>query len=137
MECYICNSATRVVNSRPQTKSRQVWRRRVCVNCDYIFTTVEKIDLEKSVAVELKNNSISSFQVERLLLSINDSLGHRKNHISESIALTNTIVAKLLSVNKSPLMKRDDIILTVLDVLGKFDKIASIHYKAYHPLDNL
>lgn len=132
MECYLCNYDTKVVNSRPQSRLNQVWRRRVCTNCEYIFTTVEKIDLETSMMVKLNDNSLHPFLREKLLISINNSLGHRTAHISESIAITNTILSKLQTKYKTPLVTSSEIIDTVKGVLFNFDKVALTHYDAYH-----
>jgi transcriptional repressor NrdR len=135
MECYICHNQTKVSNSRKQRKRNQVWRRRVCVNCDYIFTTVEKVDLEHSLVVEYINGEISNFIREELLISINKGLKHRKNHLNDSISLTDTIISKLLVNNSKPLVTRNDIINTSLSVLKNFDNLAYTSYTAYHPLD--
>ncbi len=135
MDCYICGNDTKVVNSRSQSRLNQVWRRRVCVNCDYIFTTNEKINLEASMSVRLKDDSVGPFIKEKLLISVNSSLGHRKNHVIESIALTDTVLTKLQSKYKTPLLSRNNIVSTVKEVLDNFDKVASTHYDAYHQMD--
>ncbi|HEY5268278.1 MAG TPA: hypothetical protein VII94_04040 [Candidatus Saccharimonadales bacterium] len=136
MECYLCGHDTKVVNSRSQSRLKQVWRRRVCINCDYIFTTIEKIDLERSMLVKFSDDTIESFIKEKLLLSINDSLGHRNDHINEAISLTNTILAKLQSKYKTPMLEKNDIITTTEEVLKNFDKTAAVYYSAYHKIDS-
>jgi transcriptional repressor NrdR len=132
MDCYICGKDTKVVNSRAQTRLNQVWRRRLCNHCDYIFTTIEKIDLERSISVKTNSGNITPFIKEKLLISINSSLGHRKNHVSESIALTDTIISKLCSKYKNSLIGKADIINVSQEVLKNFDKTASIYYGAYY-----
>ena len=132
MDCYICGHDTRVVNSRSQSRLNQVWRRRLCSECKYIFTTVEKIDLGLSMSVKLKDGSISPFLKEKLLISVNDSLGHRSNHLIEAIPLTDTIISKLHTKNKNSLFDRGNIISTVLEVLKNFDNTAANYYSSYH-----
>jgi transcriptional regulator NrdR family protein len=41
MKCPICQSETKVIDSRPQKKG--VWRRRECVNCLTRFNTMENL----------------------------------------------------------------------------------------------
>ncbi|MFZ3030540.1 MAG: ATP cone domain-containing protein [Microgenomates group bacterium] len=46
MFCPNCGSEQiEVTNSRPTNKGIQIWRRRKCLKCDFLFTTHEKIDL--------------------------------------------------------------------------------------------
>jgi transcriptional repressor NrdR len=132
MDCYICGKDTKVVNSRSQARLNQVWRRRLCDNCKYIFTTIEKIDLERSMSVKTDSGTIIPFIREKLLISINSSLGHRKNHVSEAVALTDTVISKLQNQYKNSLIDRTVIIDTTQKVLKNFDNTAAIHYIAYH-----
>jgi transcriptional repressor NrdR len=134
MDCYICGKDTKVVNSRLQSRLNQVWRRRLCDNCKYLFTTIEKIDLERSMSVKTKTNAIVPFVREKLLISINKSLGHRKEHVSEAVALTDTVISKLQNHYKNSLIDRGGIIDTTIKVLKNFDKTASVHYSAYHKI---
>lgn len=132
MECYVCGHDTKVVNSRHQSRLNQVWRRRVCINCDYIFTTIEKIDLERAMMIKFDNENITPFIKEKLLISIDNSLGHRLDHISEAISLTNTVITKLQTNYKTPLLSKKDILATVEEVLKNFDNVAAVYYSAYH-----
>jgi transcriptional repressor NrdR len=132
MDCYICGYDTKVVNSRHQTRLNQVWRRRLCDNCKNIFTTVEKIDLERSMSVKSNTGSINPFLREKLLISINSSLGHRKNHVNEAVAITDTIINKLQNKYKDSLLDLDKIISTTKEVLKNFDTTAEVYYSAYH-----
>ena len=137
MDCFICDGKTSVVNSRPQLRLKQVWRRRLCKNCGYIFTTIEKIDLERSMMVKFNNQHLEEFVREKILISIRDSLGHHKDPINDSIAITDTIISKLYKNNQSPLIDRNNIVKTTLEVLKHFDKASYIHYQAYHKLNEL
>ena len=118
-----------------QSRLKQVWRRRVCINCDNIFTTIEKIDLERSMVVKAKDETINPFIREKLLISISKSLGHRVDYVNDAIALTNTIIAKLQTDYKTPLLTRNNIIIVSEKVLKNFDSVATVHYKAYHKLN--
>lgn len=134
MVCIYCDSKTQVVNSRSQQRLKQVWRRRKCVKCHNIFTTIEHINFSGSILIENKSGKTENFIKEKLLLSIYSSLGHRIDPLGDSIAITDTIVSNLLKTLKSPLISRDTLINTSVSVLNKFDKPAAVHYKAYYPL---
>lgn len=134
MVCIYCGKATKVVNSRPQNKLKQVWRRRQCLNCKSLFTTTERIDLAKSLVLVKTDQKLEPFIKEKLLLSIFRSLGHRKSATSDAIAITDTVMAKLLKKLTSPLITPDTVIKQTSLVLSNFDQAANVHYLAYHPV---
>ena len=135
MECILCRGKTRVINSRPQKKLRKIWRRRVCLSCGAVFTSSEQIDLEKSILVKDSESKFEPFVPEKLLLSIHDSLKHRKTALADSVALTNTIVYKMFNSLSEPVVSREAIIDLSSGVLKRFDRVSYTHYLAYHPLD--
>ena len=64
MQCPSCqNTDSRVLESRSADSGRSVRRRRECLNCDFRFTTYERVEttpitvLKKSVTKELFNRS--------------------------------------------------------------------------------
>ncbi|MBI2464563.1 transcriptional repressor NrdR [Candidatus Shapirobacteria bacterium] len=53
MFCPSCGSEQiEVTNSRPTNKGTQIWRRRKCLKCEFVFTTHEKIDLAHITVVK-------------------------------------------------------------------------------------
>jgi len=134
MVCIYCGAKTKVVNSRGQKRLKQVWRRRKCFNCNNIFTTIEHINFSGSLIIENSSGKIEHFVKEKLLLSIYDSLGHRKDALGDSLAITDTIMSKVLNSLKTPLINRYDLINISASVLSRFDKSAAVHYKAYYPV---
>jgi transcriptional repressor NrdR len=53
MNCPNCGSyQTFVINSRPTKEGFQIWRRRICENCQKRFTTHEIIDLSHLVVIK-------------------------------------------------------------------------------------
>ena len=134
MVCIYCGKKTQVVNSRNQKKLNQTWRRRKCPSCKNVFSTIERINLASSLVIKNRTNKIEGFQREKLFLSIYESLGHRKNPIEDSAAITDTVVSNLLERIKSPLIERSDLIKTCLVVIKNFDKTGAVHYAAYHPV---
>ncbi|QQS19157.1 hypothetical protein IPL68_03940 [Candidatus Saccharibacteria bacterium] len=131
MVCLYCGSRTEVVNSRPQKRLNQTWRRRKCRACDAIFTTNESIDYSAAIIVKHKAH-LESFERDKLLISLAASLGHRTSAVADAAALVATITQKLLitAVNGSVDVK--DITNKAYDVLSRFDTLAAAHYSAYH-----
>lgn len=133
MVCIYCKSETRVVNSRPQQRTNQVWRRRRCYKCRALFSTNEKLNLEHSIIVKSSSDKYEGFKKEKLLLSVYESLKHRRDVLEEALALTDTITSRLLNKLESPLLSTKIIKIHTHSVLKNFDKAASVHYKAFNP----
>lgn len=133
MVCIYCQHDTNVVNSRLQKKLNQVWRRRGCNNCGSVFTTHETANLLTALAVTYKN-TYQPFSRDKLFLSINDSLKHRKTALRDATALTDTIISKLYACTASGSLDKSQIVSTVHSVLNRFDKTAATFYEAYHPV---
>lgn len=133
MKCIYCSGKTGVINSRLQLKQNQVWRRRQCHKCKAIFTTQESVTGEQSLTVQ-KGNDYEPFSRDKLLLSVYDSLRHRKTALSDATSLTGTVWSQLLPHIKNASIKREDIVGSTFKVLSRFDKAAATHYLAYHPL---
>jgi len=80
MQCPKCgNDKTIVQDTRPRHNNREVWRRRMCINCAYKFTTFET----------------SSTRLEQVSLSF---ITAQLTHIGE-LMLT---LARELDLNKVP-----------------------------------
>jgi transcriptional repressor NrdR len=132
MVCIYCGHATQVINSRHQKKANQVWRRRQCTNCQAIFTTHEAVDTTQALRIR-RNKTYQPFSRDTLLLSIYDSLRHRKTAVADATALTATILAKLQPLIHDATLDRGDITKVAAAVLTRFDQPAAIHYQAFHP----
>lgn len=133
MVCIYCGNKTEVVNSRPQKRANQIWRRRHCFECGNVFTTIESVDLSLSLLVQYPG-SLEPFLRDKLLLSMYDCLRHRKDPVNDATALTATVLHKLLDSVASPKLTRSQIVTTVTSVLKNFDHAAHVQYAAFHPL---
>lgn len=133
MVCIYCNGDTQVVNSRLQRRVNQVWRRRKCVNCRSVFSSLEGADLTRSVAYRTSQNKIEPFQRDILFISVYEALKHRKKAVPEASSLTDTIIGKLRLRIKGSAISRTDVITVTTGVLKNFDKAAKVQYLAYHP----
>jgi len=133
MVCLYCGAATSVINSRPQKRLNHIWRRRQCEDCAAVFTTSEAPDLLKSLLLT-DGSHTEAFSRDKLFLSLHDSLKHRQTALSDATSLTDTILSKLMPHVHDASLDRKHIVAQSLEVLQRFDRAASVHYQAYHPL---
>ena len=137
MVCYQCSGETAVINSRPQKRTNQVWRRRVCTLCDTVFTSIEAIDYTKSLLVHRgPTKQLIPFERDRLLLSLYKSLGHRDTALSDAGGLCATIIAKLTPAASNNVVESRQIAQVALVALNRFDKLSAQHYQAFHKTIN-
>ncbi|MCA9332338.1 hypothetical protein KDA00_00510 [Candidatus Saccharibacteria bacterium] len=132
MNCIYCGGKTHVFNSRLQNRSNNIWRRRRCDECEANFTSIEKLDLGSSISVLKSDGSLEPFSSDKLLISIDDSLRHRKSHISDATALTKTIIDHILGASSDAVVAASTIQDISTKILNRFDNVASVHYKAYY-----
>lgn len=132
MVCIYCGNSTKVTNSRPNKKLRQVWRRRHCLKCTADFTTIENYELCSSIIVAKRSGELQPFYRDKLFLSVYFATNHLKDNIRTSNDLVNTVLRHLL--NKSPLSPKITSIQisnVVLGVLKRYDAASSIKYASY------
>jgi transcriptional repressor NrdR len=132
MKCIYCGYKLRISNSRLQKKTNQTWRRRKCLECNAIFTTLEAIDYSKSLVVRETDNSLAPFSREKLFLSIYRSCRHRLNPLEDAAALTDTTVSKITKQSNNGVVSLSNIKDSCVNTLRQFDKAAVVQYKAYH-----
>ncbi len=132
MVCIYCGGNTRVTNSRPQVRSNQVWRRRQCNKCGALFSTTEKNDPGETLVVKVDDGNQESFLIEKLFLSIYESMKYRKNAVADAKYLTQTVINKLSHSTNNGVIDSKLITKAVLVSLNRFDKIAASHYLAFH-----
>ncbi len=136
MNCYYCGLPTDVVNSRPQKRSNQVWRRRYCVRCTVTFTSIETPVFSDVFFVTDENKNpedYEPFSRDKLFLSIYDAVKHRKTAVADAGALTRTVLGKFYPHLDEPMVDTQEITAKTLEVLKRFDKAAATHYRAFHP----
>lgn len=79
-----------------------------------------------------KLNGYEPFLRDKLLLSVYDSLKHRKTAIEDATALIDTIWVQLLPHFSNGSIATEKIIKTIGPILERFDTAASVHYQAFH-----
>jgi transcriptional repressor NrdR len=132
MVCLYCSSRTRVANSRAQKRTNTIWRRRQCLDCGAVFTSIEEADLSRSLVVTNASKAFSAFQRDKLFLDVYEAVRHRKTAYADATALTGTIISRLLPQSAQGSVAAAQITDTVRQVLGAFDHAAATHYTAYH-----
>lgn len=133
MVCLYCKSSTSVTNSRPQKRLNQVWRRRVCSECGAIFSTTEAVNYTTAVITQNHEGKLTPFQKERLFLSILKTCEHRKDALNDAIALTETVLTKIMENTPSASISLGLIATATHSVLKNFDSLSSVQYAALHP----
>lgn len=137
MVCLQCSSETQVINSRPQKRTNQVWRRRRCILCDSVFSTQEVPDYSKSIVVgdpanATRRQQLAAFERDKLLVSIYKSLTHRSDPLRDAGGLCATIITKVAATAHNGVVDRQIIIQTTIVALTRFDTLAAQHYQAMH-----
>lgn len=134
MVCIYCSGPTQVTNTRPQKKRNQIWRRRLCLKCQAIFTSIETAHIEQSWLVKQATGKLSPFLPDKLYLSIFNSLKHRESAIIDARNISDTVIAMLLNRVEDGIINYKTIADITKVSLNRFDKVASIQYQAFHQL---
>jgi transcriptional regulator NrdR family protein len=134
MVCIYCGAKTKVNNSRLQSRSNHIWRRRECLACHSIFTSLEGAELKSAVMVRSANGRLKPFMRDQLFISLYESSKHRPKAVQAASYLTDTVLSKLVAGQKDAVLDRDEIVRTTHEVLKRFDRTAATIYLAYHPL---
>lgn len=72
------------------------------------------------------------FERDKLFLSVVSALGHRRDAVSASTALSSTITLKIIDASQMAVIDRAAICQIVVEVLEAFDGAAAVQYRAYH-----
>jgi len=82
MQCPSCqNTDSRVLESRSADAGRSVRRRRECLNCDFRFTTYERVEITP-ITVLKKNGAKELFNRSKIISGLNRAC--EKTHINAS-----------------------------------------------------
>jgi transcriptional regulator NrdR family protein len=136
MVCLYCAGETKVTNSRHQKQLNKVWRRRQCLTCRAVFSTLEHSIYENNLVVQGKSQKIAPLQRDKLFMSIYNACKHRPSAVSDATALTDTVLGKILTSQDggAGVVLRGTLTNITSSVLKKFDNAAYVHYVAFHPL---
>jgi transcriptional repressor NrdR len=101
MRCPSCASLdTQVKDSRPTEDSAVIRRRRVCLTCNFRFTTFERVQLRELVVIK-RNGRRAPFDRDKLLRSVQISLRKRPVEPERIEQMVSRIVRELESQGES------------------------------------
>src|SRR5437016_13443824 len=101
MRCPNCGSLdTQVKDSRPTGDSSVIRRRRVCLACNFRFTTFERVQLRELVVIK-RNGRRVPFDRDKLLRSVQIALRKRPVEPERIDELVSKIVRELESQGES------------------------------------
>jgi len=140
MRCPHCGTVEdRVIESRTLANGDAVRRRRECINCNYRFTSYEKID-ERQFMVVKKDQRREPFDRDKLERGIVRALEKRPFSQMQIENLVNEIEDETAILSKGSREISSSIIgELVLRKLGELDKVAYIRfasvYKSFNDLE--
>ena len=95
MQCPSCqNTDSRVLESRSADSGRSVRRRRECLNCDFRFTTYERIETTP-ITVLKKNGAKELFSRNKIIIGLNRACEKTLINSSEIEFIVDEIELKL------------------------------------------
>jgi len=131
MRCPSCNSLdTQVKDSRPTEDSAVIRRRRVCMACNFRFTTFERVQL-RELTILKRSGRRTPFERDKLARSI--AIATRKRPVDpERIErMISTIVRQLESMGETELPS-SAVGELVMKQLKQLDDVAYVRYASVY-----
>ncbi len=134
MVCLYCGGATKITNSRQQKKLNRKWRRRQCLTCSQVFTTIESFSENSSILVNKGTIEpiLTPFSRDNLFISVYRSCEHRPSALFDASMITDTITSHLLPKVEQSCVPIALIQQVAYKTLKRFDSVAATYYKAYY-----
>ena len=131
MRCPSCNSLdTQVKDSRPTEDSAVLRRRRVCVACNFRFTTFERVQL-RDLTVLKKSGRRVPFDRDKLMRSVSISLRKRQVEPERVEKMVSTIVRELETGGEAEISS-EVIGETVMEHLRTLDDVAYVRFASVY-----
>ena len=131
MRCPNCNSLdTQVKDSRPTEDSAVIRRRRVCITCNFRFTTFERVQLRELIVIK-KNGRREAFDRDKLERSINHALRKRPVERERVDRTITGIVRRLESMGENEI-PANVIGELVMQALASLDKVAYVRFASVY-----
>ena len=131
MRCPNCASLdTQVKDSRPTEDSSVIRRRRVCLSCNFRFTTFERVQLRELTVIK-RNGRRVPFDRDKLLRSVQIALRKRpveQERIEEAVS---KIVRELESQGESE-VSSEIIGEMVMEALRSLDDVAYVRFASVY-----
>jgi transcriptional repressor NrdR len=131
MRCPSCGSLdTQVKDSRPTEDSNAIRRRRVCLTCQFRFTTFERVQLRELVVIK-RNGRRVPFDRDKLLRSLQIALRKRNVDPERVEQMVSKIVRELENLGESEITT-DTIGETVMAHLRELDDVAYVRFASVY-----
>ncbi len=131
MRCPGCGSLdTQVKDSRPTEDSTAIRRRRVCLSCNFRFTTFERVQLRELVVIK-RNGRRVPFDRDKLARSIQISLRKRPVEPERVEQFVSKIVRELESLGESE-VSSETIGEMVMEHLRDLDDVAYVRFASVY-----
>jgi transcriptional repressor NrdR len=131
MRCPSCNSLdTQVKDSRPTEDSAVIRRRRVCVSCNFRFTTFERVQLRELTVIK-RNSRRVPFDRDKLLRSVQISLRKRPVDSERVEKMVSAIVRELESSGEAEISS-ETIGEIVMEHLRALDDVAYVRFASVY-----
>jgi transcriptional repressor NrdR len=131
MRCPSCGSLdTQVKDSRPTEDSAAIRRRRVCLTCNFRFTTFERVQLRELVVIK-RNGRRVPFDRDKLARSLQMAL-RKRNVDPERVEQTvSRVVRELESLGESE-VSSETIGEMVMEQLRTLDDVAYVRFASVY-----
>ena len=131
MRCPSCASLdTQVKDSRPTEDSAVIRRRRVCLACNFRFTTFERVQLRELTIIK-RNGRRVPFDRDKLLRSVQIALRKRPVEPERIDQMVSKIVRELESMGESEVTS-ETIGEIVMEHLRGLDDVAYVRFASVY-----
>ncbi len=131
MRCPSCNSLdTQVKDSRPTEDSAVIRRRRVCMACNFRFTTFERVQLRELTVIK-RNGRRVPFDRDKLVRSLQISLRKRPVDPERVEKMVSAIVRELESGGEAEISS-ETIGEIVMEHLRQLDDVAYVRFASVY-----
>jgi len=131
MRCPSCGSLdTQVKDSRPTEDSAAIRRRRVCLTCNFRFTTFERVQLRELTVIK-RNGRRVPFDRDKLLRSLQIALRKRPIDPDQIDQMVSKIVRELESQGESE-VSSEAVGEIVMEHLRALDDVAYVRFASVY-----
>ena len=131
MRCPSCASLdTQVKDSRPTEDSSVIRRRRVCLTCNFRFTTFERVQLRELIVIK-RNSRRVPFDRDKLLRSVQIACRKRPVDPERIDQMVSKIVRELESMGESE-VSSEAIGEIVMEHLRQVDDVAYVRFASVY-----
>ena len=131
MRCPSCASLdTQVKDSRPTEDSAAIRRRRICMTCNFRFTTFERVQLRELIVIK-RNGRRVPFDRDKLMRSVQISLRKRPVEPDRIEAMVSQIVRELESMGEAE-VSSETIGEMIMEHLRKLDDVAYVRFASVY-----